>query len=107
MPALDPHPAPETLVAYQERRLADPEAEEVREHLAACRDCAVQLLELADLLENDGASAADELSRPELDAAWERQRESLLPRAPVVPLEGRRPLPPLPSRPSWLAAASL
>ena len=110
MPPIDRHPPPETLVAYHEQRLAEPEAEDLREHLATCRDCTAQLLSLADLLDGGGVPAAEEISRAELDAAWERQRERRLPPAPVapvVPLAGRRAGFPPPPRPSWVTAASL
>src|SRR5688500_16531152 len=91
MPSIDQHPSPEQLVAYHERRLAADEAEDVRAHLAACADCTAQLLELADLLDEDGDGVARaEVSRAELDAAWQRQRERLPRLAPVVPLEERR-----------------
>ncbi len=49
--ATGPHPDPEQLVAYHERRLSPGEAEEVRAHLAACPDCTAQLLALAELFE--------------------------------------------------------
>jgi len=107
MPSIDQHPPPEILVAYHERRLSDPEAEDVREHLVACRDCTAQLLGLADLLDGDGGAGADEISRSDLDAAWQRQRERLLPLAPVVPLRDRKPGTPPPPRRSWVTAASL
>jgi hypothetical protein len=107
MPAIDQHPSPEQLVAYQERRLAEDEAEDVRAHLAVCADCTAQLLELVDLLEGDGASAAEEISRPELDAAWKRQRERLLPGASVASLAERRSGKVSPWRWSRATAASL
>jgi hypothetical protein len=104
MPSIDQHPPPETLVAYHEQRLSDQEAEDVREHLVACRDCTAELLGLADLLDEDGVSAAEEVSREDLDAAWQRQRERQLPIAPVVSLQDRRTG--MTRRP-WLPAASL
>jgi Putative zinc-finger len=106
MPSIDQHPSAEQLVAYHERRLAMDEAEDVRAHLAACADCTAQLLALADLLEGDGASAAEEISRSDLDAAWKRQRERLLPRASVASLEERR-AGKASRRWSWATAASL
>lgn len=103
MPSIDQHPSPEQLVAYHERRLAMDQAEDVRAHLADCADCTAELLELADLLAGDGASAAEAISRPDLDAAWQRQRERLLPQASVVPLKERR----AGKAWSWATAASL
>lgn len=106
MPSIDQHPSPERLVAYHEQRLAEDEAEDVRVHLVACADCTAQLLELADLLDGDGdGTARAELSSAELDAAWKRQRERLLPVAPVVSLEERAGKASL--RWSWATAASL
>jgi hypothetical protein len=106
MPSIDRHPPPETLVAYHEKRLSDPEAEDVRAHLAACRDCTAELLGLADLLDGDGASAAEEISREDLDAAWQKQQQRLPAVAPVVPLEERR-AGTIAQRWSWATAASL
>ena len=108
MPSIDQHPSPEQLVAYHERRLAEGEAEDVQAHLMACADCTAQLLELADLLDGDGDGAArSEISRAELDAAWQRQRDRRpLPIAPVVSLEDRRAAK-VPRRWSWATAASL
>ncbi len=110
MPSIDPHPSPEQLVAYHERRLPEEEAEEIRAHLVACADCTVQLLGLADLLDGDENGAAG-LSRADLDAAWRRQRERLpvaplVSPAPVVSLEDRRAAK-APRRWSWATAASL
>jgi Putative zinc-finger len=106
MPSIDRHPSPEQLVAYHERRLSPDEAEDVRAHLVACADCTAQLLALADLLDGEDVSGADEISREDLDAAWQRQRERLLPGAPVVSLKDRKTGPP-PPRWSWATAASL
>lgn len=107
MPSIDQHPSPERLVAFHERQLAEDEAEDVQAHLMACADCTAQLLELADLLDEDGDGAArSEISRSELDAAWQRQRERLPQVAPVVSLEERRAGRTL-RRWSWMTAASL
>lgn len=102
--AIDRHPLPEQIVAYHERRLPPDEAEDVRAHLAACPDCTTQLLELAALLDGEDDASSD-LSRAELDAAWERQRAQLFPDAPVVSLDSRRPRAPL--RWAWATAASM
>lgn len=107
MPSIDRHPSPETLVSYHEQRLSGLEAEDVREHLVSCQDCTAELLGLADLLDGDGVSAADEISRADLDAAWQRQRERSLPTAPVVPLPDRRTGAPPSPRHSWVPAVSL
>ncbi|HEX4955803.1 MAG TPA: zf-HC2 domain-containing protein [Thermoanaerobaculia bacterium] len=41
------HPEPELLLAYHERRLAEPEAARVRAHLVVCRECTDLVLDLA------------------------------------------------------------
>jgi hypothetical protein len=106
--SFDQHPAPEQIVAYHERRLSPEEMETFRTHLVACPDCTSQLLGLADLL--DGGAADDvpaaEMSRAELDAAWQRQRERQFPIAPAT-LQDRRRLNAPPLRRAWAAAASL
>src|SRR5215210_4214578 len=86
------HPPPERIAAYHERRLSPGEADEVREHLAACPDCTAELLDLADLLDD----AEDQGAQDDPDAAWQRQRSRLFPREKVAPL-----------RRAWTAAASL
>ncbi len=105
MPSIDRHPSPETLVAYHEQRLSDPEAEDVREHLVACRDCTAELLGLVDLLDGEDGAAAEEISPADLDAAWRRQRERS-PVASVVSLDDRR-AGKAPRRWSWATAAAL
>jgi hypothetical protein len=103
---IDRHPSPEQIVAYHERRLPPGEAEGVREHLAACPDCTAQLLELAALLDAPGAPVSD-LSRTDLDAAWQRQRARLFPAPPppVALAEKRGAGAPL--RWAWATAASM
>jgi len=97
------HPPPEQIVAYQERRISPQEADEVRAHLAVCPDCTAQLLELAALFDPED-DPGSEISRADLDSAWQRQR--LFPEAaPVVPLS-RRPAA-QPSRQAWMAPALL
>lgn len=98
------HPSPERIAAYHEHRLGPEEAEEVREHLAACPDCAAQLLALASLFDGDEESGP-EMSRAELDAAWERQRARLFPSPPAVLAERRKP--PVSSRWAWATAATM
>lgn len=93
----DEHPPGEQLAAYHERRLPSKEAEAVRRHLAACPDCAGQLLDLAALLEAEEAPSPV-LSGPEIDAAWQRQRARRFGPSPVVPLARRQ------AAPSWRRA---
>jgi hypothetical protein len=97
------HPEPEQLIAYHERRLAAAEAEDLRAHLASCPDCTTQLLDLAALFDEDDDPGA-EISREEMDAAWERQRARLFPAAPAAPVR-QRPTSPL--RRAWTTAATL
>lgn len=89
---------------YHERRLGPDEMEDVREHLAACSDCAAQLLALASLFDGD-EEPGPEMSRAELDAAWERQKARLFPSPPAVLAERRRP--PVSSRWAWATAATM
>lgn len=104
--ASDPHPPPEQILAYHERRLPPEEMESFRAHLAACPDCTSELLGLAELVAGD-EDPAPELPRAELDAAWQRQRERLFPAAVPLPFQ-ERPRRDAPSlRRAWTAAASL
>lgn len=102
--SFDRHPSPEGIAAYHERRLGPEEAEEIREHLAACPDCTAQLLALASLYGED-EEPGPEMSRAELDAAWERQRARLVPSPPAVLAERRKP--PVSSRWAWATAATM
>ncbi|HKV09163.1 MAG TPA: zf-HC2 domain-containing protein [Thermoanaerobaculia bacterium] len=102
--SLDRHPSPERIAAYHERRLGPEEAEEIREHLAACPDCTAQLLAFASLSGED-EEPGPEMSQAELDAAWERQRARLFPSPPAVLAERRKP--PVSSRWAWATAATM
>lgn len=101
---IDRHPLPEQLTAYHERRLSPGEADEVRAHLATCPDCTTQLLELAALLDEQD-DPGSEISREEMDAAWQRQRARLFPDRPAALAPERSAGPPL--RRAWRTAASL
>lgn len=87
------HPEGERLVAYHERRLSPEEQEEMRQHLAACPDCAAQLLELAALLESE-APPGPAMLPAEIEAAWERfavgTKATVSPAAPE-PFRSKRP----------------
>lgn len=65
------HPPLEELIAYHQKRLAGEAEERLRDHLAACRTCAEQLLELRPLMRPDEAPAAD-VADLEIEAAWSR-----------------------------------
>ena len=72
------HPEAEKLVAYQERRLAPGEYDEIQGHLAVCRECTQELLELARL---DEAFEEDEPETEEVvsasagtEASWQALR---------------------------------
>jgi hypothetical protein len=66
------HPGPERLVAYAGGGLEEAEAEELRDHLALCRACSRQVLELRAF--PAGAPAADvpELPAAEIEREWRR-----------------------------------
>ena len=92
------HPAPERLVAYAGGGLEEAQAEELRDHLALCRVCSRQVLELRAF--PGGAPAADVPALPprEVEREWRRlwgsvqaterrpaARGRVGPRAPWVP----------------------
>jgi hypothetical protein len=85
------HPAAEKLVAYQERRLAPGERDEIQGHLAVCWECTQELLELARLdeafEEDDPEAAEDEnvSALAETEASWQALRARL----PASPVQGR------------------
>lgn len=83
------HPAAEKLVAYQERRLAPAEHDEIQGHLAVCPECTQELLELARLdeaFEEDEPEAAGYVSTPaETEASWQALRARL----PASPVQSR------------------
>jgi hypothetical protein len=102
---VDEHPSPERIAAYHEHRLAPEEMEEIRAHLVVCHQCTAELLALAALPAEEGEPVS-EMSRADLDAAWQRQRAHLFAEAPVAPRQSRRAgMPPL--RRAWATAASL
>ena len=100
---LGPHPGDDQLVAYHERRLDEPEAERLRDHLALCAACAGLLLDLAAFSAGEPA-AASELTDGEVEDAW----RSLARRLPAA-ASRRQALPP--GRSSrwlpWAVAAAL
>ena len=98
------HPLPEELAAYHEQRLSADEADEIRAHLVACPDCVAELLGLADLSEEKD-DPRSEVSRAEMDAAWQRQRAQILPSPPASFTPAGRSIAPV--RFAWAAAASL
>lgn len=98
------HPSPERIAAYHEHRLGPEEAEEIREHLAFCPDCAAELLAFASLLDGDEESNP-EVPRGELNAAWGRQKARLFLNPPAVLAERRKS--PISSRWAWATAASM
>lgn len=102
--SIERHPAPERIAAYHEHRLGPEETEEIREHLAACPDCAAQLLAFASLSDEDELPGP-EMSRADLDAAWERQKARLFSNPPAVLAERRKP--PVSSRWAWATAATM
>jgi hypothetical protein len=107
--SLGDHPTPEELVAYRNGELTEPEAEQIRDHLALCHDCADLLLDLADfghLAPPEGIAPA---SPEEVDRAWAslqgRIAEAAVPStpertAPVVQLHVVSPYAE-PSRQDW------
>lgn len=70
-PEPGPHPSGEELAAYHTGGLPPETDEEIREHLAGCRECAEFVVELL------GPAGEDEMSEHELARAWRRQRQRL------------------------------
>jgi hypothetical protein len=132
--ALSPHPSPEKLAAYHERRLAGAEEERLKDHLALCTDCAQLLLDLFAFAEPETPAEAQGPTDVDRDSAWQSLRVRLgeggeigsreAPAAPasavsgvsmvsnVVPLPRLPQASPVPSRPrpsplAWALAASL
>jgi hypothetical protein len=84
------HVAMERLAAYRAGELAPEEAEAVQDHLAACRECASALLDLARygaLMESDEPlpAGAGVPAPEETAAAWQRLRARLAPAAAPAP----------------------
>lgn len=102
---LDPHPSPERIAAYHERRLSAEMAEQVREHLAACPDCTAELLALAALPEEIGETGEEEISAREVDEAWRRLSRSPAPAG--VDLPRPAPIRDPARRLAWATAAVL
>lgn len=105
------HPKPEILAAYSEDRLPENEAEELREHLAACESCAAMVLELMSFQE-EMPVALPQASAAQREASWRDLRQALVedgrlpdPVAPVRRME-RRGIPAATWR-AWALAASL
>lgn len=71
------HPKPEILAAYCEDRLPEIEAEELREHLAACESCAAMVLELMSFQEELPA-ALPQASAAQREASWRDLRQALV-----------------------------
>lgn len=71
------HPPLSVLVAYQEGRLPEEEAETVREHLVACDECSEQVLDLAAFEEASPPLGDHPLSEGDVAAAWEKLKKRL------------------------------
>jgi len=100
--ASGPHPDPEELAAYHAGELPPAEEERLRDHLVACRECAGLLLDL-DGLADPGFGAGT--GSDDQEVVWQRLREEIQGKAPVVPL--RRPARAAPRWKPALAAALL
>ena len=113
---LDEHPRPEALAAYHEGRLAEAEAERLRDHLALCPDCAGLLLDLGAFDDLASSAGARGLTDGEVEAAWRAVQPRLEgPAAAALASNLVRlpsPVSPVPSRSSrpayftWALAAS-
>jgi hypothetical protein len=103
------HPGVDALLAYHAGELAEDEAEDLRDHLAVCRECARTVLDLAsfpDVAPRDPERApSDSQLADEVAAVRARIAEIDLPIAEVVPL--RSPQKPALRQPAWLIAAVL
>ncbi len=70
---LGPHPSPAELEAFQERRLASPEEQRVRDHVTLCPRCADLVLALA----NAAAEKRSESTSGKIERGWQRLEEEL------------------------------
>ena len=71
------HPAAEDLVAYRSEALGKEQERQVRDHLVICAECSELLLDLAELEDTGGLTGT--VSEFEIEAAWNRQRDRILP----------------------------
>lgn len=110
------HPEVEELVAYQEGRLADPEAERVRRHLVACPECAREVLQLEDfaLDEPEGSDllpsaeqTAEDWAAFQRRVAADQEGGAIAPGVPDGEVTGAPASAPADSRGGWLLAASV
>ncbi len=89
------HPGTEELAAYSAGRLTPAQEDRVQEHLSLCRDCTVQVVDVAQLAAT--ATTEAELGDAQVEALWRRLVTDL--NAP--PAAGRWTAPPV-----WLAAVA-
>lgn len=70
--SLSQHPTPEEFEALRTKDILPEDAERLEEHLASCTECADQMLDLADFLE-DGTEMPSEV---EMERAWRRYQKN-------------------------------
>jgi hypothetical protein len=78
-PPAGEHPSGEDLVACLEGRLSRFRAERVRDHLAACPECATLALEAAEFTSLPPAAGVAPLATEEVEHDWRRLRDRLPP----------------------------
>lgn len=95
--AVTDHPEPEELVDYQEGRLAEEEAKQVRQHLVACSKCAQEVLDLETFDFDNPEDAELRPSAAETTEAWvtfQRQSTEEVRGARVLDMARGMPAPP-------------
>ena len=78
----EPHPDPEALIEYSQGEVDPVTSEQIRAHLASCRDCARTVLDLGELARFD--AALESFSSEETAVHW-RDTQQKLAQSTIVP----------------------